>query len=52
MRAFAIAASLLLAALLVMGMASSACFVLDGGTDGYHLPDAGGCLSAGDCGGD
>lgn len=49
MRAVAIATPLVLAALLVMTIPSSGCFVLVGGTDGYHLPDAGSCTSAGDC---
>jgi hypothetical protein len=49
MRAVAIATSLVLAALFGMLVASSACFVIVGGTGGYHLPDAGTCMSAGDC---
>ncbi len=49
MRAVAVATSLFVAALFAMALASSACFVLVGGTDGYRLPDAGGCTSAGDC---
>lgn len=51
MRAVALATSLLLAALFAMLVASSACFVLVGGTDGYHLPDAGACQSAAECSG-
>ena len=51
MRAVALATSFFLAALFAMLVASSACFVLVGSTDGYHLPDAGGCQSAADCSG-
>jgi hypothetical protein len=49
MRVIAIATFLVSTALLAMLVASSACFVIVGGTDGYHLPDAGNCTSAGDC---
>ena len=49
MRAVAIATSLFLAALFGILVASSACFVIVGGTGDYHLPDAGSCMSAGDC---
>jgi hypothetical protein len=49
MRAVAVATSLFFAVLFATLAAFSGCFVLVGGTDGYHLPDAGACMSAGDC---